>query len=457
MEVSIKRSCIVKPQERICTSTFQLSEWDQTGVITHVPTVYFYRPSQEWLKSSKSIVDTLKESLSRVLVHFYPLAGRVRWIGQGRLELLCNAKGVELIEANSSGELSDFGDFASQTNLFENLLPYVDYDKPMDELPLMLGQLTQFKCGGICLGVNISHVVADGQSALHFMSEWARLARGEPLEMAPYFNPDIFRSQDLPKTSIGFDTHIEFKPPPLLIGANNNLEERKKATIVAILPLSKEHVDILKKDVKEGSIDDHNMYSYTRYEVIAAHIWRSACKAREHHLEQPTCLGFSVDVRNRLQPPLPPKYFGNAILDVVASSKSGDIMTKPLHYTCAKIRQAIEKVNNEYIWSNIDFWKKLPDLTPFQDLHARKSMDGPFYGNPNLGVISWLTLPMYGLDFGWGKEIYMGPGTHDSDGDCLMLRGPINNGSVKVAICLQEAHVDAFKKYLYEDIPGDQA
>lgn len=58
-----------------------------------------------------------------------------------------------------------------------------------------------------------------------------------------------------------------------------------------------------------------------------------------------------------------------------------------------------------------------------------------------------------GLTLGGGKEIYMGPGTHDSDGDCLILPGPLNDGSVKVAICLQVAHMDEFKKYFYEDIP----
>ncbi|KAL2939611.1 Spermidine hydroxycinnamoyl transferase [Bienertia sinuspersici] len=448
MEVTIKHSYMVTPVEPTFKGVFRLSEWDQIGVITHVPTIYFYKASQEWLTSSDTIINTLRESLGRVLVHFYPLAGRVRWIGQGRLELLCNSTGAELIEAESSSDLSDFGDFASKTHLFENLIPNVDYNMPIEELPLMLGQLTKFKCGGICLGVNISHVVADGQSALHFMSEWARLARGKPLQEAPYFDPEFFRAY---RTLSTCNIHTEISAPPLLIGQENNLEERSKPTAVTILPLSKDHVESLKRTAKEECNSDI-MHPYTRYEVVTAHIWRSVCKAREHHLQQPTCLGFTVDVRNRLHPPLPPKYFGNGIVDVVASSRSGEITTSPLSYACARIREAIEKVDNEYIWSNIDFWRSLPDLSPFQDLYARKSKDGPFYGNPNLGVISWLTLPIYGLDFGWGKEIYMGPGSHDSDGDCLMLPGPEKDGSIKVAICLQVAHINAFKIYFYEDI-----
>ena len=453
MAVNIKASHTIKPCEATLEGVSSLSEWDQTGVTTHVPTIYFYKPSKEWLESPNLIIDSLKESMSRALVHFYPLAGRVRWIGQGRLELLCNGSGVELIEAESSTELSDFGDF-SCTSQFKELVPEVDYDKPIDELPLMYAQVTVFGCGGLSLGVTISHIVADGQSALHFMNEWARLARGEPIETAPYIDYTLLKAQDTPRIQI--PQGIDLIPPvPLLMGKEDNLEERKKPTMVCILPLTKEQVNNLKEAANKG-LDDEKVRPYSRYEVVAAHVWRSACKARGHPYEQPTGLGFSIDIRGRMNPPLPPKYFGNAILDVVALGRFGEIETQPLSFTCGKIREAIEKADDEYVWANIECFKTLPDFTPFQDLHSRKResgpLSGPFYGNPNIGVISWLNLPIYGLDFGWGKEIHMGPGTHDSDGDFLVLPGPLDDGSVKIALCLQVAHIDDFKKYFYEDI-----
>ncbi|XP_074297004.1 spermidine hydroxycinnamoyl transferase-like [Silene latifolia] len=453
MAVEIKNSCIIKPAKPTCEGVFPFTDWDQTGMITHIPTVYFYKPSEDWIASSKSIMNTLKESLSHVLVHFYPLAGRVKWIGKGRLELVCNSMGVELIEAESNGKLSDLGDFASQTHQFHDLLPFVNYDK-FEELPLIIGQVTFFQCGGICLGVTISHLVADGQSALHFMREWARLARGETLQEAPYINHNILRAQGMKKVQNPYDRHSELRSPPLIIGKENNREERLKPTGVKILPLDKDQVKTLKSQANREP-NNHKDRPYSRYEVVAAHVWRTSCKARKHLDNQPTCLGFSIDVRSRLHPPLPPKFFGNAILDVVAPTNAGDVTGQPLSDTCAKIREALDKVDDDYVWSNIEFFYNQPDLTPFQDLHGRmlnNGVDGPYYGNPNIGVISWLTLPIYGLDFGWGKEVYMGPGTHDYDGDCLILPGSTNDGSVKVALCLQLAHMDAFKKHFYEDV-----
>ncbi|EEF40814.1 spermidine hydroxycinnamoyl transferase [Ricinus communis] len=449
MIVIIKGSYTVKPKYPTKTGSLYLSEWDQVGILTHVPTIYFYRPSPDWLTPSDKIINTLKDSLSRALVPFYPLAGRLRSTSNGRLELDCSAVGVQLIEAESQSKLEDLGDF-SPSPAFNYLIPPVDYTLPIHEQPLMLVQLTKFQCGGVSLSLSISHTVADGQSALHFISEWARMARGEHLGIVPFLDRKVLRAGNAPMEEPVFD-HKEFNHPPLLLGESNNLEQRKKKTTVAMLKLTKDQVDKLKRKANEGMSVDTGR-AYTRYETLTGHVWRSACKARGHQPGQPTALGVCVDLRKRMQPHLPDGYFGNATIDVIAISTSGELITKPLGYASGKIREAIEKVTNEYVNSAIAFLKKQKDLTRFQDLNAIGGVEGPFYGNPNLGVVSWLTLPMYGLDFGWGKEIYMGPGTHDFDGDSLLLRGLEEDGSLVLAVCLQVAHMEAFKKYFYEDI-----
>lgn len=455
MSVTFKGCYLVRPMEPTWGGRLSLSEWDQIGIITHVPTIYFYRPSQNWLLNppNSTIATILKDSLSRVLVSFYPLAGRLQWTDKntGRFELECNAKGIQFIEAESSSTLDDLDDFSPSSDHYHYLIPNVDYTLPINELPLVFVQLTRFKCGGISISLTISHAVADGQSALHFTSEWARLARGEPLQTMPFLDKTILRAGEPPLQQY-CNTKWEFIPPPLLLGHSDNLEERKKKTNVAILKMSKNQVEKLRKTANESWHKPSSERGYTRYETVTGHIWRSACKARGHENEQQTALGVCVDWRCRMQPPLPKGYFGNASLDVVATSLAGDLISKPLGYASSRIREAIEKVTDEYVRSGIEFFKREKDLTKFQDLHAIGSDKGPFYGNPNLGVVSWLTLPIYGLDFGWGKEGYMGPGTHDFDGDSLLLPGPDENGSMLVAICLQEVHMDAFKKHFYQDI-----
>ena len=158
-----------------------------------------------------------------------------------------------------------------------------------------------------------------------------------------------------------------------------------------------------------------------------------------------------------MKPPLPSGYFGNASFDVIATSSSGELVSNSLGYAASRIREAINKVTNEYIWSTIEYLKNQKDLSMFQDLPLAGSTthEELFYGNPNLGVVSWLRLPLYGLDFGWGKEVDMCLGAHESDfdGDFVLLQSPSSDdGSLIVSLRLQVPHMDSFKKHFYADI-----
>ncbi|GJY01590.1 spermidine hydroxycinnamoyl transferase-like protein [Tanacetum coccineum] len=217
-------------------------------------------------------------------------------------------------------------------------------------------------------------------------------------------------------------------------------------TIVANLKLTETHVRKLRSKANEYRRTETER-GFTRYEAVTAHAWQTSCKVRNLEPNQPTIIGICIDVRTRMNPPLPEKYFGNAIVDMMATGTSGEIVSETLGYVSSKIRDTIDKADDEYVNSMIDFLKNQPDLTKFQDLQSIKDGEGPFYGNPNLSVISWLTLPMYGVDFGWGKEYFTGPGTHDAeDGDFLILPGEEGGGSLVVAFVFTSKTHGRFQK-----------
>lgn len=368
----------------------------------------------------------------------------------GGLQLICNAAGVLFIEAEVQSSLDGLNNYAIPQEEYKHLIPSVDYTIPFQELPLLIVQVTKFQCGGFSLSVNLSHVVVDGQSALHFMSEWARIARGEDILLPPCLDRTVLRIEEK-NFSCQFE-HKEFEEPPLLIGEKNNIEQKKKKTTFSMLKLTKSQIQKLQKSANENPVDINR--PYTRYETVTGHIWRVACKARNHKPDQPTAVDICVDARRRIQPPLPQGYFGNATLEVIADSVAGEVMEKPLGYAAGLIREAIVKVSDEYVRSGIEYMKSQEDLSKFQDLRGLGGEDEPFYGNPNLGVVSWLSLPIYGVDFGWGREVFMGPGVHGFDGDVLILPSHDGggDGSLVVALCLQVEHMEAFEKYFYEDI-----
>ncbi|EXC27890.1 Hydroxycinnamoyl-Coenzyme A shikimate/quinate hydroxycinnamoyltransferase [Morus notabilis] len=450
MAVKLKGSYTVKPAEPTWEGRQPLSELDQVGCITHIPTISFYRRPQNSQLQPETLINTARESLSRVLVTFYPLAGRLRWITKGRLELDCNAMGARVIEAETESKISEF---IGELPEYHHLIPKIDYTLPIHELPIVLVQLTRFSCGGVSISLCISHAVVDGQSLLHFIFEWAAQTRGEPLMFPPFLDRKALRA-GIPAA---IASHSLEKPSfnlPSLITEQEEVKEKEKEASLAILRLSKDQVEKLKRIANQGleNNTDTKNRAYTRFETLAGYVWRCACKARGHKPEQQTALGVCVDTRRRMTPPLPWGYFGNAIIDVLATSAAGELTSNPLGYAAGRIQEAVEMANGVYVWGAIEYLKCHEDLRDFQDLGARLSGERfPFYKNPNLGVVSWLSLPMYGVDFGWGKEAYIGPG--DVDGEtAFLVPCPSGDGSVVVALCLQADHMESFKKHFYNDV-----
>ncbi|KAL0404239.1 UNVERIFIED_CONTAM: Spermidine hydroxycinnamoyl transferase [Sesamum radiatum] len=451
MVVAVRATHIVRPAEPTPDGVMYLNSCDQIKDITHTPTIYFYRHSSKL--EAVNVVSVLKDSLAKALSLFYPLAGRLNWAAEGgsRVELHCNGKGVPIFEAESEGTVEDFGDFTPSPAI-QALIPSVDYTTPIDEIPLVIVQVTRFRCGGLSIGLGISHVMADGPSALHFIDEWTKFARGVGPVIPPFLDRKALETEK--PVHCKFDPSV-LRPPPTLIGQEDSLEQRKKPISVAFLSLTKLQIEKLRAKAnldfykENGSAGSRG---YSRFEAVAAHIWRCTSKARGHIAEQQTSLHFVADFRNKMKPALPGNYFGNALIRVEATDKSGNLLTNSMGMASRKIREAVEKVTDDTVRAYLDYLKGLPDVGRFRSLDNNGRPKGDFYGNPNLAIISWTALPLYGTDFGWGNEIHLGPGPMGFDGKTFIIPGREGDGSFKVAIWLQEEHMDAFKKCFYDNI-----
>ncbi|RDX80835.1 Spermidine hydroxycinnamoyl transferase, partial [Mucuna pruriens] len=441
--VSILSTYTVIPSEATPNCSLLLSESEQINAPTHAFSIYVYKPC---LNKIPNMLDTMRHSLAKILVHYYPLAGRLRMIEGRRWEVECNAKGVQLLEGESRRAVDDYGDFEPNDTI-EDLIPKVDYTKPIEKSPLLLVQLTRFSCGGFCVGIAISNVIVDGIAGTHFINSWATLARGGTLEEhdMPLLNKMVLSSDTKPH----FD-HREFKPLPLVLGHSDTTEESKKETALAMLKLTRDMVEKLKKKANEGNEGP----SYSRFECISAHIWRSVVKARDGDYNQPTLVHIVAGARNRLDPPIPLNYFGNATYPTVTPTcLGGDIVSKPLSYVAQKIREAIEVLTNEYLRSGFGFIGRENDVGWLRGNDHGGKVEPLFLGNPNLNIWSWMSnMPLYGPDFGYGRAVYMGPGVVKGDGRAFIMPGSAGNGSVLIAIRLQNGHVEAFKEFFHKDL-----
>ncbi|XP_004500005.1 hydroxycinnamoyl-CoA:piscidic acid hydroxycinnamoyltransferase-like [Cicer arietinum] len=453
----IKASYTITPNESTPNGSLWLSDLDQIFRPFHTTLIYIYKPKKE---NQKNLTQTLKNSLSKILVPYYPIAGRYSYTKLGRLELNLNAKGAILLEAETTQTIHDFGDFSSFDSIKE-LIPKIDFNQPIEEIPLFVVQLTRFQNKDenfVAIGIAYSHSLSDGLGCWNFINSWAKIARGETLEAneLPFLDRTILKFSHTPLKPC-FE-HRELKPLPFILGRSDDNIERKKKTRVELLKLTRDEVEKLKKkanecEISKGSISISKSRPYSRFEAISAHIWRSASKARELNANQLSVVRFNVQIRNRIVPNLPKNYYGNALIQTEARGYIGEITSKPLSYAAKKIREGNELIKNEYIRSQIDVIRGFENLDDARRLFIGGDGKTPtFVGYPNLHITSWMGFATNEADFGWGKPIYFSMGHVTSYDRAIIIKSPDDDASVTVCMHFQVELMQLFKKFFYEDL-----
>ncbi|KAK9905121.1 hypothetical protein M0R45_000457 [Rubus argutus] len=410
VNASIRESTMVRPATETPRQSLWMSNLDLMSVNNHTPSVYIYKPK---VGADNNFFDplVLKNALSKALVPFYPLAGRLKRSNNndhdenGRIEINCNADGALFVVADSNSCIDDFGDFLPTPEFGRTLIPAVDYSAGISSFPLLLVQVTYLKCGGVALG--------------------------------HYFVPEIHLSL--------YKHHIEHQPP------KDYENEIRAATTVSVFKFTKEQLNLLKAkstptNYKEED-DDKNtvLIKYTSFEVFAAHLWKCACRARQLADDQETKFYTAVNGRTRLQPPLPPGYFGNVIFVATTTALAGDLISRPIRYAASCIRNALERMDDEYLRSTLDYL----ELQPLRDRTSAFAR-GAHYRSPNLAITSWVTLPLYDADFGWGRPAFMGRAGIPNEGKAYISSSPSNDGSISMVIHLQSQHMKLFSKLVYD-------
>ncbi|CAL5413869.1 unnamed protein product [Camellia sinensis] len=127
----------------------------------------------------------MKESSFTLLNYFYVACGRFRRSeSSGRPYIKCNDCGVRLIEAHCVNTIDEWLEMVKDVDDDDNgdlhkLLSYNQVIGPeLPFSPLVLLQITRFKCGGISVGLTWAHVLGDTFSAIDFMNAWGQVMAG---------------------------------------------------------------------------------------------------------------------------------------------------------------------------------------------------------------------------------------------------------------------------------------
>ncbi|KAJ8645038.1 hypothetical protein MRB53_006786 [Persea americana] len=347
----------------------------------YIPVIFFYTGKDgDNLLQSYLVPQKLKESLSKTLAIFYPLAGRIK--DDDTID--CNDEGAEILDARVKIQLSKFLK-KPHVEVLDQLVPgdLLCTRLGAEDVPLAI-QVNSFECGGVAIGVLLSHKIADGPAMVEFISKWAATARSTNEEAmdATLVPGSLFP----PKSSVlrfMFSTSETVVMRRLVLDAS---------AIAALRARSTSHPTL-------GS------HRPTRVEVVSALIWSCFMKARRD--KGPATVSVSnlaVNLRGTMVPPVQVSCFGNflaiAVTNAIVISECNGDMQGCLE---KELRESIRAIDRDFI----EELKGPNGPTKFHE-GVKNIAENHLDSNIHLcSFSSWCRFPFYEVDFGWGKPTWV--------------------------------------------------
>ncbi|XP_019158331.1 PREDICTED: salutaridinol 7-O-acetyltransferase-like [Ipomoea nil] len=353
---------------------YKLSQIDQIEGTHYTSMLFFYNSGG----AHHHDYDELKQSLSKTLSVFYPVAGRVK----DGMTIECTDEGVDFVRVNVTNyDLSDLLQICTVDHL-RQLLPFDPYPMDFDPSQPMLGvQVNKFRCGGTAVAICLWHGVADAAAIGGFVQTWSAINRGEGggggnlvVDATAIFPP-----------ALNFDFSAPTFAAAKLIKTSGGKYSKKRF--------------VFRKEEIERMRDEYILPDRRRpssVEALSAFLWAAVIRANQnakmHILIQVT------DLRKRLNPSFQSMCLGNFVYVTAArwmSDGAGGVTAQSL---VGKIRESIKKVTGEHV-SKIEVQG---GLTTEVEKIAAFGVDAIKF----FGISSLCGFPFHEFDFGWSKPIW---------------------------------------------------
>lgn len=254
-------------------------------------------------------------------------------------------------------------------------------------------QITRLKCGGFFFAIRFNHTITDGQGLVQFLQAVAEFARGAPKPTTlPVWKRHLLSYRDPPRVTRAHPECDDVKPAAGTDDPAEDMNDRSFFFGPAQLSVLRNSLPV---DLRRCS----------RYDLLAALIWRCRTAALQPDPEQEMRMCCVVGLRGRDNILLPPEYYGNAISFPAAVSTAGKLCgINPLAYAMELVSEAKSRAIKdaaEHILSSAN-------LMPLNGCRETNFMRGGW----SCYMLTDLTkLGLDGVDYGWGKALYGGVGS----------------------------------------------
>ncbi|EYU24861.1 hypothetical protein MIMGU_mgv1a006931mg [Erythranthe guttata] len=360
----------------------------------------------------ETLVPNLKESLSLTLKHYLPASGNLLYPKTATTEKkpvfrYVTGDSVSLTIAESNND--DFDELitnhARDADRFYNFVP--EFPPEKDELeykivPLIALQITLFPNRGICIGFANHHCVGDASSIVGSFVK-------DPLQIDRIFWKVL---KDAPLKSSSFQLPTN----------------RVRATYV-LHPADIQKLKDLVLTKKPGLV------RVSSFVVTVSYVWTCLAKSLEE-IEDDALefFIFAVDVRARINPPVPANYFGNCLSYGRAIIEHKTLVGE-LGFFVAAEAMALDiknRVNNkDEVLKGAENW-----------MSDRKKFSGAVRA---VGVSGSPKFDLCDADFGWGRARKLEVVSIDGEKYSISLcKSNGSEGGLEIGLSLPKERMEAF-------------
>ncbi|XP_057802458.1 pelargonidin 3-O-(6-caffeoylglucoside) 5-O-(6-O-malonylglucoside) 4'''-malonyltransferase-like [Salvia miltiorrhiza] len=372
----------------------------------------------------------LEESLARILIDFYPLAGR--FIKNDCL-VDCSDQGAVLVEAEAPGDV-ELIDLVTKIEIdrLNDLLPeqHFRYDEAPDN-PLLSIQITRFSCGGATVAISVSHRVFDASSLETFVAAWSGAANPDDTTAGRIIPRPSFHLPSL-LPSKGHEEMAADVGRPLTPIAGPGGPDQK--FVVKRLLFSNEALTGLKSRVTGKPVSG--------VRVVCAFIARALIRVDRalHGSGRASIVLQLVNMRERTIPPQSRYACGNFAIPTTARIEGEDDVgvEELVRLLGDSVRRAIA--------SYVEIMCPDRDGRDIIINNVKNFFTRGFTPETNLIMFSDLTRFRFDADFGWGKPVWSGIGPQQPLGNMVILMCGKEGDGIEAMVMLKENEMCCFEQ-----------
>ncbi|KAI8099007.1 transferase [Halteromyces radiatus] len=431
-------------------SRLPLSDWDVVMFKSYTPMLLFYANTEKMEDFMNT--EVLIDSLQVVLDDFYPLAGRLVDIGQGRDEIECNDAGVLFQETSYPEELESFKEdgYLPHQMDYHHMFPIHFYCSPQD--PLLAIQVNRFLDGGVALGIMILHKIADTYSACLFLDAWAKQARGLPYAKACFkrslvsFPPNTVITEEA--IHHYREEHKVVDPDHYRLRMDPNQQIYSRTTPDGPLPLKSivlefhsDGLQMCKKDAHTIEMMESKTWMSTK-EALFGMLLRAIVRSRNIPRDEAVRMILGVNGRMKMKYTKNiDYYFGNWMISRTITMDRRQVNSTHLAEAAMAFRRQLTSLRSSLFHGISKIYTMNEDMTVHY-LTYQPNCD------TQVTATDASSLPFWRLDFGFGRpDRTRGYITSGGNG-CLVLFGR-NDGNKGVMYDVQlQMDADSIKRFI---------